>query len=164
LGYSPSELFDRENFCSILSEEQIENLFDHIDFVREDTDITVDGPEVFSITVTGPDSINIRLWCALHIPEGNPELFICEFELEEDNKYPLIHLSEEVYDGNSSPEDTLASNPTPEEFAQSTTSMSRPLRVLRHARRRRGEAAAMEVFNLMSQVQGLSRIRTDRRR
>lgn len=127
-------------------------LFDHIDFVREDTDLTVDGPEVFSIMVRGPDGVEFRCWCALHIPEGNPELLILEFELEEDAKNPLIHMSDE---GSCTPEDTLASEPTTEEFAQSTTSMSKPLRVLRHARRRCGESAAMEVFNLMSQVQGV---------
>jgi light-regulated signal transduction histidine kinase (bacteriophytochrome) len=51
------------------------------------------------------------------------------------------------------PEDTLQCKPTAEEFAESTVISSKPLRVLRNARRRRGEAAVMEVFNIMSQVQ-----------
>lgn len=154
MGYTPAELFRRGNFCTLLSDEQTDNLLDHIDYIREDTDVTIDGPEVFSITVTGPDATHIRLWTALHRPEGNPGLFILEFELEDDNKFPLIHVSDTPGEA-TTPEDTLASAPTGEEYADSTTSMSRPLRVLRHARRRRGEAATMEVFNLVSQVQGL---------
>jgi hypothetical protein len=52
------------------------------------------------------------------------------------------------------PEDTLGSTPSEEDFLESTLCMSRPLRVLRRARKRRGQAATMEVFNLMSQIQG----------
>ncbi|KAI5778108.1 hypothetical protein EDC01DRAFT_374673 [Geopyxis carbonaria] len=154
IGYSPHELFDRGNFCSVLSDEQAENMFDHIDFLREDTDPKIDGPEVFSIIITGPDAIQIKLWCAIHAPdmENKPDFFICEFEMEDDHKYPLTDMS----DGARSPEvpeDTLGSAPTAAELMDSTMSTSRPLRVLRHARRRRGEAAAIEVFNLMSQIQ-----------
>ena len=51
------------------------------------------------------------------------------------------------------PEETLGSDPTPEEFAESTVAVSKPLRVLRSTRKKRGEAAVMEVFNIMAQVQ-----------
>lgn len=40
-----------------------------------------------------------------------------------------------------------------EELAESTEITSKPLRVLRSARKRRGEAGAMQVFDIMSQVQ-----------
>jgi hypothetical protein len=150
LGYSPHELFERQDFFAILSDDQAENFLDHLELVQGDRDTRTDGPEVFSITVIGPEAVQTKLWCAIHIPEGNRGLIVCEFELEEDNRFPLSQASDEL----ASPEDTLESTPTQEEFTESTLSMSRPLRILRHARRRRGEAAAMEVFNLMSQIQG----------
>ncbi|CAA9966104.1 Bacteriophytochrome [Pyrenophora teres f. maculata] len=152
LGRTPKELFALESFTDILSEEQADNLLDHIDFIKdEDSDVTSNGPEVFtmSIKVAG-HSRTRKLWCAIHINETNPGLVICEFELEEDPLYPLVppnDLTPEL------PEDTLSSQPTAEELLESTEVKSKPLRVLRSARKRKGEAAAMEVFNIMSQVQ-----------
>lgn len=86
----------------------------------------------------------------MHINPVNPEMIICEFELDDDQVYPLVPEQEMTPEP---PEDTLNSNPTKEEFDESTVNTSKPLRVLRNARKRKGEAAAMEVFNIMSQVQ-----------
>ena len=151
IGYSPRELFALENFCDILSEEQGENLMDQLDFIRdEDCDTATNGPEVFTISIRPPKRRGIKLWCAMHINPENPDLIICEFELEDDIVNPLVPPDESTPEP---PEDTLNSNPTAEEIAESTVNSSRPLRVLRSARKRKGEAAAMEVFNIMSQVQ-----------
>jgi light-regulated signal transduction histidine kinase (bacteriophytochrome) len=152
LGRTPKELFALESFTDILSEEQADNLLDHIDFIKdEDSDVTSNGPEVFtmSIKVAGYNRTR-KLWCAIHMNDSNPGLVICEFELEEDPLHPLVppnDLTPEL------PEDTLSSRPTAEELLESTEIKSKPLRVLRSARKRKGEAAAMEVFNIMSQVQ-----------
>lgn len=86
----------------------------------------------------------------MHINPAHPDMIICEFELDDDQTYPLVPEQEETPEP---PEDTLNSNPTQEEFDESTVNTSKPLRVLRNARKRKGEAAAMEVFNIMSQVQ-----------
>ncbi|KAF2117155.1 hypothetical protein BDV96DRAFT_490371 [Lophiotrema nucula] len=151
IGRSPRELFGLESFTDILSEEQADNLLDHIDFIKdEDADVTINGPEVFTISVKVPNSKSRKLWCAIHLNDANPGLIICEFELEDDPIYPLVppnDMTPEI------PEDTISSNPTHSEFQDSTESSSKPLRVLRSARKRKGEAAAMEVFNIMSQVQ-----------
>ncbi|KAI9803598.1 MAG: hypothetical protein M1825_001941 [Sarcosagium campestre] len=152
IGYSPSALFALGNFCEILSEEQADNLLDHIDFVREDEGNPASSdPEVFMMTVRGPPhERSLKLWCAIHINRQNPDLLICEFELDDDQIHPLIPA------GDMTPEpaeDTLRSEPTDAEFAESTVNMSKPLRKLRSARKRKGEAAAMEVFNTMAQVQ-----------
>lgn len=151
IGRSPRELFALESFTDILSEEQADNLLDHIDFIKdEDADVQTNGPEVFTMSIKIPNARSRKLWCAIHINEANPGLIICEFELEDDQLYPLVpanDLTPEL------PEDTLNSNPTAEELLDSTETKSRPLRVLRSARKRKGEAAAMEVFNIMSQVQ-----------
>lgn len=92
----------------------------------------------------------VKLWCAIHIHPAHPDLIICEFELDDDHEFPLRPDDERTPD---IPEDTLRGNPTMEELAESTEITSKPLRVLRSARKRRGEAGAMQVFDIMSQVQ-----------
>lgn len=151
IGYSPRQLFALESFTDILSDEQADNLMDHIDFIREeDSDVETNGPELFTMAIRPPKMKINKLWCAMHINSRLPDLIICEFELEDDTTNPLVSPNEMTPD---IPEDTLDSNPTDQEFLESTQNISRPLRVLRSARKRKGEAAAMEVFNIMSQVQ-----------
>ncbi|KAI4248272.1 MAG: hypothetical protein LQ352_005961 [Teloschistes flavicans] len=152
IGYTPKQLFELDSFCDILTEEQADNLLDHVDFIREeDADPATNGPEVFTLSIRPPVSRRAqKLWCAMHVNEANRDLVICEFELEDDHLNPLIPHGEGTPD---LPEDTLNSTPTEQEYTESTVNMSKPLRVLRTARKRKGEAAAMEVFNIMSQVQ-----------
>ncbi len=152
IGYSPAQLFRLDSFLDIFSEEQADNLIDHLDFIRDDdaADIVANGPEVFMISVRPPHQRSKKLWCAMHLSDSDREMVICEFEIEDDLANPLVHAGDATPEP---PEDTLGSEPTPEELAESTINISRPLRVLRSARKKRGEAAAMEVFNIMSQVQ-----------
>ncbi|KAJ0165130.1 Cyanobacterial phytochrome B [Colletotrichum tanaceti] len=151
MGYSPQHLFRLNSFLDILSEEQQDNLLDHIDFIRdEDADPAVNGPEVFSISIRPPDKKSVKLWCAIHINPAHPDLVICEFEFDDDHQFPLRPPDEVTP---LAPEDTLQSNPTSEELVESTEILSKPLRVLRSARKRRGDAGAMQVFDIMSQVQ-----------
>ncbi|KAK5661927.1 hypothetical protein OQA88_10037 [Cercophora sp. LCS_1] len=152
IGYTPQELFRLSDFLDILTDEQADNLLDHIDFIRdEDADPTVNGPEVFSLSIKAPKAQrSTKLWCAIHLHPANREIVICEFEMDDDREFPMRPPDEDVPDA---PEDTLQSNPTLEELTESTEIMSRPLRVLRSARKRRGEAGAMQVFDIMSQVQ-----------
>ena len=152
IGYAPRQLFALDSFCDILSDEQADNLLDHLEFVRDaETDPATDGPEVFTISVKSPvTKRTVKMWCGMHVNLAHPDLIICEFELESDPDFPLIPAEEFTPDA---PEDTLSSNPTAEELAESTHNLSKPLRVLRSARRKNGDAAAMEVFNIMSQVQ-----------
>lgn len=151
IGYSPSDLFKLDSFCDILSEEQTDNLLDHLDFIRDDhADPATNGPEVFTLAIRSPSRRSLKLWCAMHINDSNPDMIVCEFELEDDQECPRVPLESATPEP---PEDTLHASPTEEEIAESTVNMSRPLRVLRSARKRKGEAAAMEVFNIMSQVQ-----------
>ncbi|KAI1814241.1 hsp90-like protein [Poronia punctata] len=151
LGYSPQELFKLDSFTEILSEQQADNLLDHVDFVRdEEPDPSAHGPDVFSISVKPPTEKSIKLWCAMHTSESHPDLIICEFEPEDDQRYPIRPPDEVTPE---EPKDTLYQTPTPAEFQESTQVRSKPLRVLRSARKRRGEAGAMEVFDIMSQVQ-----------
>jgi light-regulated signal transduction histidine kinase (bacteriophytochrome)/CheY-like chemotaxis protein len=152
IGYTPAQLFRLESFLDIFTEEQADNMIDHLDFIRDDdaADVVANGPEVFMISVRPPHQRTRKLWCAMHICESDREMVICEFEVEDDAANPLVYPGELTPEP---PEDTLGAEPTAEEFAESTTNISKPLRVLRSARKKRGEAAAMEVFNIMSQVQ-----------
>lgn len=55
IGYDPHELFALSSFTDILSDEQADNLLDHIDFIRdEDADVASNGPEVFTISCRRP--------------------------------------------------------------------------------------------------------------
>ncbi|KAH7319694.1 hypothetical protein B0I35DRAFT_478022 [Stachybotrys elegans] len=151
LGYSPRQLFRLKNFLDILTEEQQDNLLDHIDFIRdEDADPAVNGPEVFSLSIRPPKKKSLKLWCAIHINPAHPDLVLCEFEMDDDIEHPLRPADEMVPD---TPHDTLQANPTLEEIEESTEILSKPLRILRSARKRRGEQGAMQVFDIMSQVQ-----------
>ncbi|KIW80271.1 hypothetical protein Z517_06886 [Fonsecaea pedrosoi CBS 271.37] len=152
IGYTPPQLFKLESFLDIFVEDQADNLLDHLDFIREEgaADVVANGPDVFLLSIKPPQGRTRRLWCAMHLSETDPGLVICEFEIEDDTRNPLASpedLTPPV------PENTLGSNPTVEELMDSTVNISKPLRVLRSARKKRTEAAAMEVFNIMSQVQ-----------
>ncbi|RYO73796.1 hypothetical protein DL764_011056 [Monosporascus ibericus] len=151
IGFSPRELFQLSSFTDILTEEQADNLLDHIDFIRdEETDPATNGPDVFNISVRPPKRRTIKFWCAMHVNPVHPDLVICEFELEDDQEHPLRPSGEL---SPVTPEDTLYQNPSMEELLESTEASSKPLRVLRSARKRQGEAGAMQVFDIMSQVQ-----------
>jgi light-regulated signal transduction histidine kinase (bacteriophytochrome)/AmiR/NasT family two-component response regulator len=174
IGYTPQQLFQLRSFLDILSEEQQGNLLDHIDFIRdEETDPGTNGPEVFSISIRNGryrgddaggdrrDRRSIKFWCAIHVNRAHPDLVICEFEADDDKQYPLYPPSN-VTSGDSmpperaqthTPADTLHANPTAAELIESTEMMSKPLRILRSARNRKGEAGAMQVFDIMLQVQ-----------
>ncbi|KAJ0109897.1 hypothetical protein J7T55_004447 [Diaporthe amygdali] len=151
IGYTPLDLFRLNNFTDILTEEQADNLLDHIDFIRdEDADPAINGPEVFSMSIRPPKRRSVKLWCAIHAHAAHPDLIICEFELDDDHDFPLRPEDDRTPD---LPADTLRANPTMDELTESTEVSSKPLRVLRSARKRRGEAGAMQVFDIMSQVQ-----------
>ncbi|KIV82878.1 hypothetical protein PV11_04945 [Exophiala sideris] len=152
IGYSPQQLFKLDSFLDIFSDEQADNLLDHLDFIRDEGagDASSNGPDVFMLSIKPPHARTRKLWCAMHLSESDPGLIICEFEIEDDQMNPLRPKDETTPEH---PEDTLGSNPTQEELTDSTVNINKPLRVLRSARKKRTEAAAMEVFNIMSQVQ-----------
>ncbi|RDW64530.1 putative sensor histidine kinase/response regulator [Aspergillus mulundensis] len=150
-GYTPNELFSLPTFCDIFPDDQADNFLDHVDFVKDDGyDPSVDGPEVFILTVNQPDGSTTRVWCAMHTSPALDGLVVCEFELEEDPINPLT-MSGQV--SPAVPANTLEIMPTIEQIAGSSMAINQPLRILRRARRRRGEAAAMEVFSIVSQIQ-----------
>ncbi|KAL4802450.1 hypothetical protein BDV18DRAFT_61904 [Aspergillus unguis] len=151
LGYSPNELFLLSSLCDIFPDDQADTLLDHLDFVREEGyDPSVDGPEVFILTVNQPDGGTVRVWCAVHAIPNSDGLVVCEFELEDDQENPLT-VSGQI--SPAVPANTLDVTPTVDQIANSTITISQPLRILRRARRRKGEAAAMEVFSIVSQIQ-----------
>lgn len=152
LGYSPRSLFRLTNFFDIMTDDQQDNLLDHIDFIKdEDADPATNGPEILSISIRHPKlGRAIKLWCAIHINAAHPDLVICEFELDDDQENPLRPPNELTP---NAPTDTLDSNPSEQALQESTEMISKPLRILRSARKRRGEQGAMQVFDILSQVQ-----------
>lgn len=151
IGYTPNQLFQLNSFCDILSEEHSYDLFENIDFIRDDgSDPAVDGPQIFTLVIRSPQRRPQKVWCAIHRYGMNEDLIICELELEEDILNPLAPPSGSTAEPR---EGVLPYSPTAEEYAESTINLSKPLRVLRGARARKGGAAAMEVYSVMSQVQ-----------
>lgn len=151
LGYSPNELFALDSFVDILKSDHADTLLDHIDLVRDGTfEPSVDGPDVFLLSISQPNRKSRRFWVAIHVCPSDPDMIICEFELEDDQINPLNVSGRETP---TTPSTTLGLDPTPEQLAASTRSLNQPLRVLRNARRRKGEAAAMEVFSILTQIQ-----------
>ena len=151
IGYSPKQLFELQDFCDILKDDQADALLDRIEFVRDHThDPGVDGPEIFSLSVATANGEPRRFWCATHVSQTQRDLVICEFELEDDGVNPLNVGGTETP---ISPTGTLGFFPTTEQFAASTINVSQPLRVFRNARRKRSEVAVMDVFNILAQIQ-----------
>lgn len=147
IGYSPSELFALHDFCEILSEEQTMEFLESMEFVRGGTN---PDPEVFSLHIIGPDATVIQLWCALSVHQSNKDSLLCEFELEEDSKFPVAPVED---NSASVPADTLKSTPSQADIAESTQVASKPLRILRRTNQLRGEVAALNVYRLTSQIQ-----------
>lgn len=151
IGYTPKQLFALGSFTDILSDDQADDFLDHLSFIRnENINVMANGPENFKITIRSPSRRNTKLWCAVHINERNSDLVTCEFELEDDQECPMTPPSEDKFEG---PESRLQSRPTEAEYVESTQKTSKPLRILRSARKQRGQAAAVENFNVMSQIQ-----------
>jgi hypothetical protein len=151
-GYTPKQLFALESFTDILSDEETENLWDHVDLIREEeADAVADGPEVFTLSVLSPLRESRKLWCAMHITKSHPDLIICEFELEYDQTNPLVPPSEAKFELAA---DTPSNAPTENEVEESTCSISKPLRFLRSTRKRVNSTPAVEVSDMISQIMG----------
>jgi light-regulated signal transduction histidine kinase (bacteriophytochrome) len=151
IGYSAAQLFELESFCDILCIDQAEELLNHVKFARDNVlNLSVDGPEVFSLAIV-PTFGEIRhFWCASHIVQARNELIICELELKDDKINPLND------NGPTCPPYpicTLGYLPTIEQFSASTTVVSQPLRMRHSLRHCKDEAAVVEVFSLLSQIQ-----------
>lgn len=144
LGHTPDELFNLSSFTDILSSEWDEVFGEHVQLTREEAhDLENSGSDVFTLEFN-----RTKYWVAMHASPDNGALVICEFELEDDKINPISTALEETLP----PASTLESEPTESEYAASTDNPARPLRKLASARRRRGEAAALEIFSVMSQI------------
>lgn len=153
MGFSPKELFELESFTDILKEDQLATFLEHLDYVRDDSyDLIIDGPEVFLLAIRGTSGGFTRFWCATHVSQENKDIIICELELEDDQLNPLNIEDQKLPE---TPTNTLQTNPPPteEQYFKSTTSASHSVRSIRDARRKKGEAAAMQVFGTLSQIQ-----------
>ncbi|KHJ33386.1 putative cyanobacterial phytochrome b [Erysiphe necator] len=151
IGYSPQELFQLDCFTDILAEQNVDILMDRIKLTRN-ADITDYGPEVFTLSIKQPsikrDESQV-LWCALHVNPTQPDLIICEFELEHDFQNPLIPENNVLLEV---PEDMFNNNISESEYAESTIPINRPLRINNISHKRQGEPSTTDMFNTVSQV------------
>ena len=156
LGLSPHYLFSLHSFTELLSEEQENILRDHIAFCRaeqrEPRDL--DGPEVFQLTGQSQDDQRGEwtCWVALHLAP-HTDLIVLEFELEEDNRCPLsTPLDQDYMDQVQSTISPQPNQHTQEEFMESTTKESKPLRLLSRGKSKKNTTSPMEHFSILSQV------------
>lgn len=159
-GYSAQQLFALHSFFDIMSESQTTTFTEHLDYVRDDGhDLDADGPEVFLLPILLSSGETRRFWCAAHVSQENKDIIICEFELEDDRLNPL-NVEDDLTGtplattpSSEVPTNILGIKPTPAQLTASTVSSSQSFRALRYARRRKGEAAAMQIFNTISPIQ-----------
>jgi light-regulated signal transduction histidine kinase (bacteriophytochrome) len=155
LGLSPQYLFSLKSFSDLLDHDQEITLRDHIAFVREEQrePHDLDGPEVFLLSGTNQDGKwSWTCWCAIHIPP-NSDLIVLEFELEKDHLFPLsTPLEEQTRDGEKMGMNVEPYVPTEEDLIESTTTESKPLRMLQRRQHRPQTSSPMEHFSVLSQV------------
>jgi hypothetical protein len=154
LGVSPQYLFSLESFTDLLNQDQENTLRDHILFVREEQrePHDLDGPEVFLLSGKNQDGQGSwTCWCAIHIAP-NSDLFVLEFELESDHLFPLSTPLGEQTDGEKMGMNVESYAPTQEDLIESTTTESKPLRLLHRRQHRPQTNTPMEHFSVLSQV------------
>ncbi len=63
IGYTPTQLFALDNFLDIFSEEQADNLLDHLDFIRDEdaADVTINGPAIFMLSILPSQAGNRKI-------------------------------------------------------------------------------------------------------
>ena len=155
LGLSPQYLFSLQSFTDLLNQDREITLRDHISFVREERrePHDLDGPEVFLLSGNKQAGQGLwTCWCAIHIAP-NSDLIVLEFELEKDHLFPLsTPLEEQQTDGEKMGMNIEPYIPTEEDLIESTTTESKPLRLLHRRQHRPQTNTPMEHFSVLSQV------------
>ncbi|CAG8949312.1 hypothetical protein HYFRA_00004938 [Hymenoscyphus fraxineus] len=154
LGRSPESLFNLSSFSEILDEESREELSTRVanavqcpSLRNEDTHL-----DVFSVTVKSSNHSPFQLWCAVHLPQDPGDIVILEFEVYSDALY--LKGPEGTSTLSKKPVSENDMEITPEEREKSTTSKSKPLRVLQIAKRKGQKTfTSMDIFNAMTQAQ-----------
>ncbi|KAF2709473.1 hypothetical protein K504DRAFT_526003 [Pleomassaria siparia CBS 279.74] len=147
-GYSPRVLLALSDFHSILS-PPYHSIFDTS--AAESRNQFIDThkshePKVFSIMLQNPQGHTIPLWCASHFVGGSHNLLICEFELQKASSFETPYS-----DLPSTPFCSLGNKP--KDTASSFTDKSEPMNL--HTKTLfRGEGSAMQLLDVVSQVQG----------
>ncbi|KAH4977446.1 hypothetical protein HBI65_237330 [Parastagonospora nodorum] len=101
IAKSPQQLFALTSFTNLFSGDQADIIVDHVDLIKNENDnveLEANGPEVFSLDIDVAQGCSRRLWCAMHKSHANPDLIICEFEVEGDDLYPLVPSQRPTHD------------------------------------------------------------------
>lgn len=154
VGYGPEQLFGVKSFLDVLTEDFRDEFIARVQFTLDDVEANKQETrlDVFRMTLAFPYEPEIRLWCAMHLAPSHERLVVCEFEEYADAAYlrdiDAARLAPLV------PDHTMESDPTPEEWAKSTTSVSKPLPVLQIVRQRANKGfTSLDLFNAMNQAE-----------
>ena len=158
-------MFGQQCFTDVLVEEEADLFRDAIDAAQEEEMLKESGPHHFDLSgegvpgsgLDGRDSIaEWSCWCVVHRPSPvtRPELYLIEFELQDDPLNPPYTELQEL--PNEDERTGLAGEPyapTAEDLFESTVSSAKPLRTMTSTRRpgpRRKRN--MNVFQMLNHV------------
>lgn len=151
IGRSPQELFALESFTDIFSAEEASHILEYAGLVTADTaDVTSNGPATFPLSLEVGQGRSRNLWCAMHQNTANPQLIICEFEIDgDDQPYPLVP-PQVIRSG--VPNYEINQTPSPRPSLKSPRYRSHHGSLL-NTRKWTGDQAAMEILDVISQIQ-----------
>jgi light-regulated signal transduction histidine kinase (bacteriophytochrome) len=151
IGRSPDELFALDNFTDVFTPDQADDFMTYVDLVDNGgLDVQANGPEIFRLNIVLDQEGSRNLWCAMHQNRTKSGLVVCEFELENDQFYPLVSKPSLMTETSKhSPNGSLEL----EGALRDRTEKVQHLRVKRRARKPRGVPAAMQALNDMANIQ-----------
>ncbi|OHE92485.1 hypothetical protein CORC01_12203 [Colletotrichum orchidophilum] len=86
-GYSPNDLFELEDFGSILGSGDLDTLMTRLSYLKESRiDGVAGGRAVFNLSIFSKQGEPERFWCSMHLRScpPDPDTVVCEFEVFND--------------------------------------------------------------------------------
>lgn len=108
--FHPAEIFALDSFNKVVPTYQRPLFNTQLRSVRTTYEITrkEQEPVVFDFSFSDPEGLIIPCWCAVHYLGGEVDLYICEFELQDNALHPMAHYWQADVPPN--PIDTLGSD------------------------------------------------------
>ncbi|KAK4175133.1 hypothetical protein QBC36DRAFT_28685 [Triangularia setosa] len=153
--FEPAHIFALENFNKVVPTYQRPLFNTQLRSVRTTYEITrkEQEPVVFDFSFSDPEGLIIPCWCAVHYLGGKVDLYICEFELQDNSLHPMAHYWQADVPPN--PIDTLGSDHM--DFATVSSMQSRSQPVISSPDALGGSlgpnASSVEVVNVATKIQ-----------
>ncbi|KAK0744708.1 hypothetical protein B0T21DRAFT_429410 [Apiosordaria backusii] len=125
--FEPAHIFALDNFNKVVPTYQRPLFNTQLRSVRSTYEITrkEQEPVVFDFSFSDPEGLIIPCWCAVHYLGGEVDLYICEFELQDNSLHPMAPYWQADVPPN--PIDTLGSDHMDLATVSSMQSRSQPV-------------------------------------